>query len=59
MAGLPIEGLRALLGSGDYSDFTIKCQGTEYKTHKVIIGLGSDFFTALLRNGFKVCACVN
>jgi hypothetical protein len=54
MAGVPVAAFHALLESGDYSDFTIKCQGTEFKIHKNILGAGSGYFKALFRSSFMV-----
>lgn len=59
MAGLYREDLNALLQKGDYSDFSIVCKGTVFRVHKVILGVGSDFFKGLFRNEFKVIATSN
>src|SRR5580700_10812703 len=43
-----------LLASGESSDFTIICQGVEFKVHKAIICPESSFFRAACTNDFKV-----
>ena len=43
-----------LLASGESSDFTIICQGVEFKVHKAIICPESSFFRAACTGPFKV-----
>lgn len=54
MAGISISVYEELLRTSEHSDFTIRCQGAEFKVHKVILGGGSDFFKALFRSECKV-----
>lgn len=54
MASINSKAFEALLRTGEYSDFTITCHGTEFKVHKNILGTGSGFFKALFRNECQV-----
>lgn len=54
MAGLDHQLVGNLLETGDYSDFTIRCKGFEFKVHKVILGISSKYFSSLFRNQRKV-----
>src|SRR5271168_3221017 len=47
------HGNLQLLASGESSDFTIICQGVEFKVHKAIICPESSFFHAACTNNFK------
>lgn len=44
----------SLYFSGEYSDFTIKCQEDEYQVHKVVICPRSPWFTRKLCNDSEV-----
>ncbi|KAI0005617.1 hypothetical protein F4779DRAFT_620986 [Xylariaceae sp. FL0662B] len=43
----------SLLGSEDYSDLTLACEGQEFKVHKAIICPQSPVLTAALRGDFE------
>lgn len=54
MACFKSSAFEALMQSGDYSDFTVRCKGTEFKVHKMVMGAGSGFFKGLFRSPCKV-----
>ena len=56
MATVPTAGVdfRDLLRSGQFSDLTVVCRGTEFKLHKVIACLQSPVFLAAVNSDFKV-----
>ena len=39
-----LSGIRCLYDSGRHSDFTIRCHDTEFRVHKLILGLFTDYF---------------
>ncbi|KAI1081224.1 hypothetical protein F5B20DRAFT_79395 [Whalleya microplaca] len=49
-APLPIA---SLLGSDDYSDLTLACEGQEFKAHKAIVCTQSPVLAAALRGDFE------
>lgn len=51
---VPLHGLVSFLESGHFTDFTIKCQGYEWKVHKVIISAECGFFRKICQSNFKV-----
>ncbi|TDZ38338.1 Kelch-like protein 30 [Colletotrichum spinosum] len=46
-------GHRWALQSGKCSDYTIKCQGTEFTTHKTLLMLHCQYFAALFNSNFE------
>ncbi|TFB05534.1 hypothetical protein CCMA1212_003178 [Trichoderma ghanense] len=55
MATVPTAGVdfRDLLRSGQFSDLTVVCRGTEFKLHKVIACLQSPVFLAAVNSDFQ------
>ncbi|KAL6880829.1 BTB/POZ protein [Trichoderma novae-zelandiae] len=55
MATVPTAGVdfRHLLRSGQFSDLTVVCRGTEFKLHKVIACLQSPVFLAAVNSDFQ------
>ncbi|KAI0474418.1 hypothetical protein F4859DRAFT_514948 [Xylaria cf. heliscus] len=47
------SAVAALLRSGKYSDFTLVCEGKEFRVHKCIVCAESPVIAAALKNGFK------
>lgn len=54
MAGIDSTSFEALLLTGTGHDFPIRCKGTEFYVHKLILSCGSHFFEGLLRSTCKV-----
>lgn len=46
--------LSTLLESGKYSDLTLKCVSRNWKAHKSVLCIQSDFFAKACDGGFKV-----
>lgn len=46
--------LSTLLESGKYSDLTLKCGSRNWKAHKSVLCIQSDFFAKACDGGFKV-----
>ncbi|TDZ15427.1 Kelch-like protein 30 [Colletotrichum orbiculare MAFF 240422] len=46
-------GHRWALQSGKCSDYTIKCQGAEFTTHKTLLMLHCQYFAALFNSNFE------
>lgn len=46
----PLDILEKLWRTGQYSDLTITCNGSQWKVHKAIVCLASDFFKACCNN---------
>lgn len=46
--------MKDILRTGKYSDFTIKCEGHQFKVHQVIVCSQSPFFDAAVCGGFQV-----
>ena len=44
----------SLVGAEEYSDMKIKCQGREFKVHKVVVCTQSPVLAAALRGPFEV-----
>ncbi|KAK1596895.1 BTB/POZ protein [Colletotrichum navitas] len=49
----PILDFQRLLKAGLFSDFTIICQSTEIRVHKIILGAQSGYFAALFKRNMK------
>lgn len=46
--------MSALLLSGKYSDFKLRCQGVEFRLHKSVVCMQSPMFAAALDGNFTV-----
>ncbi len=49
-----LSALNNLFSSSKYSDLTVRCGPDEYKVHRSILCLRSEFFAAACDGGFKV-----
>ena len=48
------ETMRKLCFSNQLSDFTIKCNGKEFPTHKFILSARSDVFERMFSSALKI-----
>ncbi len=53
MAGITPSAYLGLLKSGDYSDLTITCQGTDFKVHRAVVCSGSTMIRAACNSDFE------
>lgn len=49
----PCKTYKALLRTGKYSDFTVRCDNKVFNLHKIVLSYGSEFFRAAIDGGFK------
>lgn len=50
------EDISSFLNSENLCDFILKCQGIDFRVHKVILSGRSDYFAALFRNDMRESA---
>ncbi len=53
-SGIHLPFLLQVMGSGEYSDLTLMCDGEEIKAHKVVVCPQSPVIAAALRGEFEV-----
>ena len=50
-----VNHLKGSKGDADFSDVTLVCEdGRQFEAHRMILAAGSGFFSAVLREGFKI-----